>query len=124
ARYWSYLSSVGTSSTAHGMAACYQCQSDTGPRGAGSCRLPGGCGKIRLVWSELVFSRHREAHQMKVSTRAHYGIRMLTVLARAYGGRPVALSEIAEVERLPLAYLEQLISPLRRAGFVAATRGA
>lgn len=61
---------------------------------------------------------------MKVSTRAHYGIRMLTVLARAYGGRPVALSEIAEVERLPLAYLEQLISPLRRAGFVAATRGA
>ncbi len=61
---------------------------------------------------------------MKVSTRAHYGIRMLTELAHAYGGGPLSLSEIAETEGLPLAYLEQLVSPLRRAGLVESTRGA
>lgn len=61
---------------------------------------------------------------MRVSTRAHYGIRMLTELAKGFGDGPRSLSEIAETEQLPLAYLEQLVSLLRRAGFVESTRGA
>jgi len=61
---------------------------------------------------------------VKVSSRAHYGLRAMTELARAYGKGPVALSEIARTERLSQGYLEQLVAALRRAGLVEATRGA
>ena len=54
---------------------------------------------------------------MKVSSRVHYGLRAMTELAKAYGSVPVPLSEIARNESLPLAYLEQLVSDLRRAGY-------
>jgi Rrf2 family protein len=60
---------------------------------------------------------------MKVSSRAHYGLRAMTELAKGYGRGPLALSEIARVEGLPLAYLEQLVGELRRAGLVEGTRG-
>ncbi|HET9051229.1 MAG TPA: Rrf2 family transcriptional regulator [Candidatus Dormibacteraeota bacterium] len=62
---------------------------------------------------------------MRVSSRAHYGLRMMTEFAKAYpAGRPLSLSEVARVEGLPLAYLEQLAGQLRRGGLVDATRGA
>src|SRR5215213_7652304 len=38
-------------------------------------------------------------------------------------GRPVSLAEIAQAQRLSLAYLEQLFGHLRRAGLVASARG-
>src|SRR6478609_8559906 len=61
---------------------------------------------------------------MKVSTRVHYGLRAMTELARCYRDeRPLAISEIARSEGLPLAYLEQLVGELRRAGLVEGTRG-
>src|SRR5215207_9986339 len=61
---------------------------------------------------------------MKVSTRVHYGLRAMTELARSYrDGRPLSISEIARSEALPLAYLEQLVGELRRAGLVEGTRG-
>jgi Rrf2 family transcriptional regulator, cysteine metabolism repressor len=61
---------------------------------------------------------------LSVSQRAHYGLRALTVLAGAYGGRTLSLTEIAEAERLPAGYLEQLAMPLRHAGLIAGVRGA
>jgi Rrf2 family protein len=48
---------------------------------------------------------------------------MMTELAKAYGGPPLSLTEIARRETMPLAYLEQLVAPLRRAGVVEGTRG-
>ena len=61
---------------------------------------------------------------MKVSTRVHYGLRAMTELARSFGDqRLLSLSEIARNEDLPLAYLEQLVGELRRAGLVEGTRG-
>src|SRR3712207_4551304 len=60
---------------------------------------------------------------MKVSTRAHYGLRAMTQLARAHGTGLLSLAEIARTEGLPLAYLEQLIGELRRAGLVEGVRG-
>jgi Rrf2 family protein len=47
----------------------------------------------------------------------------MTQLAQAYGGGLLSLSEIARAEHLPLAYLEQLVAELRRAGLVEGTRG-
>jgi Rrf2 family cysteine metabolism transcriptional repressor len=48
----------------------------------------------------------------------------MTELAKSYRTRTLSLSEIASVEHLPLPYLEQLVSPLRRAGLIEGTRGA
>ena len=61
---------------------------------------------------------------MRISSRTHYGLRAMTELAKAYDQRTLSLSEIASVEHMPLPYLEQLISPLRRAGLIEGTRGA
>ena len=61
---------------------------------------------------------------LEVSERAHYGLRAMTELAKAYGQGPLALTRIAEVEHLPAGYLEQLAMPLRRAGLIEGHRGA
>jgi Rrf2 family protein len=61
---------------------------------------------------------------MKVSTRGEYGLRAMVSLARMYGRGPMPLSVIAQDSAVPLAYLEQLMLPLRRAGLVVSTRGA
>ena len=47
----------------------------------------------------------------------------MSQLARAYGGGLLSLAEISRSEHLPLAYLEQLVGELRRAGLVEGTRG-
>jgi len=48
----------------------------------------------------------------------------MTELARSYrDARLLSISEIARNEDLPLAYLEQLVGELRRAGLVEGTRG-
>jgi Rrf2 family transcriptional regulator, cysteine metabolism repressor len=60
---------------------------------------------------------------MKLSTRAEYGIRVLVALAHADGERPTSLAGIAKADKLPHAYIEQLVGALRRAGLVTATRG-
>ena len=60
---------------------------------------------------------------MKVSTRAHYGLRAMTELARMHGNGLLSLAEISRTEGLPLAYLEQLVGELRRAGLVEGVRG-
>lgn len=60
---------------------------------------------------------------MKISTRSEYGIRVLLALARAENEEPVSLTSVARTERLPHAYLEQLVADLRRGGLVTATRG-
>ena len=61
---------------------------------------------------------------MRFSSRSHYGLRAMIVLAQAYHQGPLALAEIARSENLSLGYLEQLITSLRRAGLVKATRGS
>lgn len=45
-------------------------------------------------------------------------------LARRYGTGPASLTDIAEQEDLPRAYLEQLVISLRDADLVQSTRGA
>jgi Rrf2 family protein len=60
---------------------------------------------------------------MKISTRAEYGIRVLVALARAEGSGPLSLTAVARSEKLPHAYLEQLVADLRRAQLVTSTRG-
>lgn len=61
---------------------------------------------------------------MMFSTKAEYGVRVMVELARRDAGSPVSLSEIAEHDKLPLAYLEHLAARLRKAGLIDSKRGA
>jgi Rrf2 family protein len=61
---------------------------------------------------------------MKISTKGDYGIRALIELAHHYGDpKPTQSGEIAARQGIPESYLEQLLTTLRRAGFVRSVRG-
>jgi len=60
---------------------------------------------------------------IKMSTRSTYAIRALTFLARGGPNDQVRLSVIAETQGIPLPYLEQIFSKLKKAGLVKAVRG-
>jgi Rrf2 family protein len=61
---------------------------------------------------------------MIFTTEAEYGVRLLVELGRQPSDQPVSLKAISEAEGLPLAYLERIAALLKKAGVVAATRGA
>ena len=61
---------------------------------------------------------------MKISTKGRYGLTIMIELAKKYGEGPVSLKTIAQANDLSEHYLEQLIAPLRNAGFVKSIRGA
>ncbi|MEX2193951.1 MAG: Rrf2 family transcriptional regulator [Thermoleophilaceae bacterium] len=61
---------------------------------------------------------------MNFSAKTEYGVRLMVELGRHDGERPTSLKAIAEAERLPLSYLEHVVADLKKAGLVAATRGA
>jgi len=60
---------------------------------------------------------------LKLSLRSDYGARAVMDLARRYGEGPVQSAEIAARESIPEAYLEQLLTSLRKAGLVRSSRG-
>ena len=61
---------------------------------------------------------------MRVTTWAEYGLIVSVNLARRAGTGPVAARELAEQERLPHDYVEQILLRLRRATLVESVRGA
>jgi Rrf2 family protein len=61
---------------------------------------------------------------MKLSTKGRYGVRLMLDLAAHYGERPVLLREISQREDISEKYLWHLITPLKSAGLIHATRGA
>jgi Rrf2 family protein len=60
---------------------------------------------------------------MKVSTKGDYGIRALIELALHYGGGTMQSAEIAARQHIPEPYLDQILTSLRRAGFIRSVRG-
>lgn len=63
---------------------------------------------------------------MRVTTWTEYSLIISLHLARrrGQGHGPVAARELAEQERLPADYVEQILLRLRRAGLVESVRGA
>ena len=61
---------------------------------------------------------------MKLSTRGRYGLKAMFDLALNYGDGPISLTSIAERQAISVNYLEQLISPLKKAMLVESVRGA
>ena len=61
---------------------------------------------------------------MKFSTKSRYALRLMAELARYAPGTTVSLKEISERQNLSLKYLEQIVTPLARAGLVKSERGS
>lgn len=61
---------------------------------------------------------------MKLSTKSRYGVRAALFLALAQQDGVVMTHEIAERQRLPETYLEQLMLAMRKAGLLSSVRGA
>ena len=61
---------------------------------------------------------------MRITTWAEYGVICALHLARRADEGSVSGREIAEREKLPADYAEQIMLRLRRAGIVTSTRGA
>ena len=63
---------------------------------------------------------------MRVTTWTEYSLLIALHLAKRgrTGSEPVAARELAEFERLPADYVEQILLRLRRAGLVESVRGA
>jgi Rrf2 family protein len=60
---------------------------------------------------------------MKLSMRSDYGARAIVDLARHYNQGPIQSAEIAARQGIPEAYLEQLLTTLRKSGLIRSTRG-
>ena len=61
---------------------------------------------------------------MRLSRRSEYGLRALVDLVRHQDDGPIALAALAERDRLPTKFLEQIMSTLKHAGIVRSTLGA
>ena len=61
---------------------------------------------------------------MRITTLAEYGVICALHLARRASEGPITGREIADLERLPSDYVEQILLRLRRANLVRSTRGA
>ena len=55
--------------------------------------------------------------------KGDYGVRALIELAHRYGEGPVQSATIASRQQIPEPYLDQLLTSLRRAGFIRSVRG-
>lgn len=60
---------------------------------------------------------------MLLSTKGRYAVMALVDLAAANSDKPVTLAGIAERQEIPLAYLEQIFSKLKKRGIVRSVRG-
>jgi Rrf2 family protein len=58
-----------------------------------------------------------------ISQKAKYALRALAALARAEAKRPMLIAEIAEQQKIPKKFLEQILLDLKHRGIVISKRG-
>ena len=61
---------------------------------------------------------------MKISTKGRYALRLMVDIAQYGGDSPVSLRDVARRQQLSDKYLEQIVTPLSKAGLVRSVRGA
>ena len=59
-----------------------------------------------------------------VSQKCQYAIRALFELSKQHGKGPVKIGAIAELQAIPLRFLEVILNQLKQGGFVQSKRGA
>lgn len=60
---------------------------------------------------------------MRISMKTDYSVRAMIDLALHYGQGPQQSHDIAARQRIPEAYLDQLLTTLRKAGLIRSVRG-
>ncbi|MDQ3572638.1 MAG: Rrf2 family transcriptional regulator [Actinomycetota bacterium] len=60
---------------------------------------------------------------ISVTSKSRYAVVAMAELARSGGDRPVPIAQIAERREMPVQFLEQLFSTLRRGGLLQSQRG-
>ncbi len=60
---------------------------------------------------------------LKLSTKGQYGVRAMFEIARCGERGPVTIREISERQDVSVAYLEQILNQLRKAGIIRSVRG-
>lgn len=60
---------------------------------------------------------------MKLSKKSEYGLRALIELTEGYGKDPIPRQQIADRQRIPIVFLEQILLALKHTGLLASTRG-
>jgi Rrf2 family protein len=60
---------------------------------------------------------------LRLSTKGQYGVRAMYEIARGYGRGPITIKEISERQDVSVAYLEQILNTLRRAGIITSVKG-
>lgn len=58
-----------------------------------------------------------------LSKKSQYAFKALTYLAARYNKGPVLISEIAEQQRIPLKFLENILLELKKAGILESKKG-
>lgn len=61
---------------------------------------------------------------MVISTKGRYALRLMLDVAMQEGDSPVPLHDIAERQGVSFKYLEQIVPPLTKAGYLKSVRGA
>ena len=61
---------------------------------------------------------------MKISTKGRYALRVMLDLALNQTGGFIPLKDISERQDITVKYLEQIVIPLTRAGYLKSSRGA
>lgn len=60
---------------------------------------------------------------LKLSTKGQYGVRAMYEIAKGYPEMPVTIKEISEKQDVSVAYLEQILNKLRKAGLIRSIKG-
>lgn len=60
---------------------------------------------------------------MQISARSDYALRALIATAGFPGGGPVSATKLAQAQAIPLGFLHDIMSDLRRAGLLTSQRG-
>ncbi|WP_374948267.1 RrF2 family transcriptional regulator [Mucilaginibacter sp.] len=59
-----------------------------------------------------------------LSKKTKYAIKALVAMGKNMGNPPMQISKIAELEKIPKKFLEQILLDLRNAGFLYSKKGA
>ncbi len=60
---------------------------------------------------------------LRLSTKGQYGVRAMYEIARGYNVGPITIKEISEKQDVSVAYLEQILNTLRKAGLITSVKG-
>jgi Rrf2 family protein len=71
----------------------------------------------------LTFGKHLLLSNMILSKKTRYAIVALTCLAREYGTGPMQIKDIAEREKIPHSFLENILLELRKLGILGSKLG-